>query len=289
MPIPCARSADEAWLYVDLHGCACGEYDFEPGTIALVNHPGHWGVNRYEITCVGCRSLRSFMFAIADHTRYRAAMAAGAFGGPEPSELIDAGEWFLLGCRTAQRGEGPDGALMIDEVAKFIAAGDEAPSDAAFDSVDGQRIRDAVPGAFRRDALVDRARRYRAGRLVGDEQRVPGLRRDYPDNRARNRLTDALKERIGRGAETLDFATLLAPEVTLELDALFGPGTGWDQYAVMLAAALRWARYQASPPGPGRRAELAEAVRLYDSLRGVADDWPVPDEVADLLRQLDGP
>ena len=295
MPLPGARSLPEIFLHIELNGCACGAPDRDDHDYALLELPGLLAMRR-EVTCSGCGRLRVFVFGIPDEDAYLRSLEG--FGGPEPSELIDAGEWMFCGCVTAAGGDGDIAADMIDEVAKFIGPGADRPGDDAFDSIDGQRVRDAMPAAFRRSALADRARRYRAGRLVGDEDRVPAPRREYIDNRARNRLIAVLMGRfrsiVGsyivdgppEGAARHGGNAVLDPEVDLELVGLLGPGRGFDQLGTMLAAQLRWERFTLFPSGRGR-GDLAEALRHYEALTGV-DEFPVPAEVRTLLEHIDG-
>jgi hypothetical protein len=295
MPIPGSRSPAESLLYMDLYPCACGEGEIQGLSLDLVEHPGLLATRRSG-TCAGCGRLRTFVFGIPDERAYLAMI--DGYGGPEPSALIDAGEWMFCGCVAALAGDGDLAAILIEEVAKFIEPGADRPPDDAFDSVDGQRVRDAMPSAFRAGRLADRARRYRRGALIGDEEHVPRLRRAFPDGRARNRLIEILMQRVRtlvgsyivdgppQGTDRHGHAVLLSPEVDLELVALLGPGTGGDELGTMLAAQLRYERFLAARSGPGRH-ELAEALRHYDALRDAAPDLPVPHEVETLLGYLD--
>ncbi|GAA3155994.1 hypothetical protein GCM10020001_094890 [Nonomuraea salmonea] len=96
----------------------------------------------------------------------RPTMPAGypTFGGPEPSELLDAGEWLWVADLTAGNVPVDDEAeahrtlsiatAAVEEVVKFIPPGaDEVPDD-GFWSQRGREMRAAEPGRFQLDRLL---------------------------------------------------------------------------------------------------------------------------------------
>jgi hypothetical protein len=136
-----ARTNHEAHLFMDLHPCGCGETAFDRASSVITLADGGLA-SRYAGTCARCGARREFVFRLpprpvpvpADEVRY---------GGTEPSELLDAGEWLWVAERYAgavpadshrlpeadrrrARGRLSAAAAALDEVLKF------APPDATF-------------------------------------------------------------------------------------------------------------------------------------------------------------
>ncbi|GAA2207359.1 hypothetical protein GCM10009850_028170 [Nonomuraea monospora] len=146
-------------MYLDLNPCACGsvETEWDSGVLSIEGSL----VKCYSGVCGGCRTEREHYFALPR----REVMPRDwpAFGGPEPSQLLDAGEWMWLADFTASNV--PEDAAnarrtlsmaraAVEEVLKFIPEGqDDVPAD-AFWSARGQEVRDAEPPRFRRDRLL---------------------------------------------------------------------------------------------------------------------------------------
>jgi len=157
MPYPIARSRDEAHLYLDLNPCACGSVDTD-WDHGLVSVEGEL-VSYYEGRCAACGAERRYLFGLPR----REVIPTGfpTFGGPEPSELLDAGEWLWVADLTA--GSVPEGGerqalsiarAAVEEVIKFVPPGrDEVPEE-AFWSERGRAVRAAEPGRFRLDRLL---------------------------------------------------------------------------------------------------------------------------------------
>ena len=161
MKFAVARARDEAHLYLDLHPCKeCGsaETEWERGLVSVEGALAdrYWGV------CDGCGAAREFLFGLPE----RPVMPSGypTFGGKEPSQLLDAGEWLWVSDLTA--GNVPAGdraeahrvlsvaAAAVDEVVKFIPPGlDEVP-DGGFWSERGKEMRLAESGRFQLDRLL---------------------------------------------------------------------------------------------------------------------------------------
>jgi hypothetical protein len=169
------RSVEEAHLYMAMHPCeVCGESDFECRS-AVIMAEGDLA-SRYEGECDGCGAARQFVFRLPEAVSLPGHRMR--FGGPEPSELLDAGEWLwvagnfaaveplgdlaeLTGEELAVARADLTGAVAaVDEVLKFLPEGAGEPPDEAFWSVRGRRVRDEAPEAFRRANLESRRAKY---------------------------------------------------------------------------------------------------------------------------------
>lgn len=174
MPLPLARTPREAHLYIELHPCACGT-GFVLGRSTLNQAEGGLLVRQYESACPGCGTARTFLFGLPDYPQ----VGPDVFGGDEPSQIIDAGEWLWLGHRWASsvpvvtsrfRRRDPEHDKMLkmavaamDEVLKFFPPGagedDELP-DEAFWTERGRGYRAKEPrGGWERGRLEA----YRSG------------------------------------------------------------------------------------------------------------------------------
>ncbi|MGW5688786.1 hypothetical protein [Nonomuraea sp. NPDC003754] len=155
---PVARTRDEALVYLDLNPCECGsvETEWDSGVVSVEGSLA----TCYSGVCEGCGAEREHLFSLPR----RETMPVGwpAFGGTEPSELLDAGEWMWLADLTA--GNVPDdpenarrtlsmARAAVEEVLKFIPEGrDDVPAE-AFWTARGREVRAAEPPRFRRDRL----------------------------------------------------------------------------------------------------------------------------------------
>ena len=178
MPFTVARSRDEAHLYLDLHPCdECGSIDTAWDS-ALVVLDGEL-TNRYAGTCAGCGTGRRFWFGLPE----RETMPAGypTFGGAEPSQLLDAGQWRWVADLTSGELPADDpgearrslaiAVAAVEEVVKFIPPGGNDVPQRAFWSEQGRQAYDAEPSRFTLDRLLaDRtAYRERAGSHPGEK------------------------------------------------------------------------------------------------------------------------
>ena len=163
-----ARSPLECRLYIELHPCRCG------GAAADISHRL---VTRddelcacYAGRCSHCGSQLEYMFALDAEIA-----ASTAFGGTNPSTIIDAGQYMEESERAARQVQvvGPSGQKVsakafliraiacLDEVVKWIPIGaDQVPTSAFFTS-EGLRIYTEDPGRFRRDRLLAVLAAYR--------------------------------------------------------------------------------------------------------------------------------
>src|SRR5947208_607578 len=161
MPFAVARTRDEAHLYLDLHPCEdCGSVDTAWDS-ALVDVGGELA-NRYAGTCARCGRQREYLFGLPE--RETVPVGFPTFGGPEPSQLVDAGQWLWVADLSAEgAAEDPEearGTLAIaiaalEEILKFMGAGAERVPERAFWSETGRRVRDQDPARFIRARLVE--------------------------------------------------------------------------------------------------------------------------------------
>jgi len=169
MPLPLARTPQEAQLYIKLHPCACGT-GFVFGHITLKQAEDGLLVQQYKSTCPGCGTVRTFVFGQPDWPH----VEPDAFGADEPSQLIDAGEWLRLahGWASVPFEPSPDpkhekvlklAISGMDEVLKFFppdAREDDELPDEAFWTERGRAYRANQPrGGWKRGRLEA----YRSG------------------------------------------------------------------------------------------------------------------------------
>jgi hypothetical protein len=160
MAFAVARTRDEAHLYLELNPCEdCGSIE-APWEHGLTEVDGELAIS-YAGVCPGCGAEREYLFGLP--ARETAAVSWPTFGGPEPSELLDPGQWLEVADRAAanvplDREEA--GRVLavaraaVEEVIKFIPpAQDAVPAD-EFWTPQGRRVRDAEPGRFRLERLL---------------------------------------------------------------------------------------------------------------------------------------
>jgi hypothetical protein len=168
MVLPPARTNAEAHLYMDLHPCGCGEIRF-PRHSSVVTAAGEL-VSRYTGTCPGDGAEREFMFRLPADLLAPPPDGTVRYGGPEPSELIDPGEWLSVADACARSvpadtatlaGDGLmearamlyRAAAAIDEVLKFIPSGADRVPETAFVTDRGRAAYAREPGRFRQPRL----------------------------------------------------------------------------------------------------------------------------------------
>lgn len=175
MWLPFARTFDEAYLYMDLRPCPCGESDFERTSTTVLD--GREPSVAFSGDCAGCGRHRRFSFQVPDVVP---ELGVGVrFGGDQPSRLLDAGEWmgvaelFERNARDlVEDAAEPDSVPVdeeqlsylteaalaaFDEVVKFLPAGD-GPDDlvpeGAFWSQPGRAILELGEQRFTRAELT---------------------------------------------------------------------------------------------------------------------------------------
>lgn len=164
--LPAVRTRDEADLYLELHPCArCGS--MEATWTGTATAQGSRPAYRYSGRCVECQEQREFVFALPDGRTTPADAGphpTTRFGGPQPSALLDPGEWLLVAdwCGEAaevaeRQGDDAEAAGLRwtavaawEEIGKFLPDGGDAVPAAAFWSTRGRTVYDREPGRFRR-------------------------------------------------------------------------------------------------------------------------------------------
>jgi uncharacterized protein YjbI with pentapeptide repeats len=179
-----ARSVPEEHVYIELHPCEkCGSplwtYTHE------LDVDGPRMTSRFDGKCKMCGAPRAFEFdmtgdAVSDTDPRR------FYGGPEPSELVDPGEWLIIADKRAKvapsspdglapaalaaaRGAMLEAAAAVEEARKFIPAGATEVPASAFRSDKGRAVHAAEPGRFRDFRLEAVAQTYAKilGRFAG--------------------------------------------------------------------------------------------------------------------------
>jgi hypothetical protein len=156
------RSIAEEHLYMQLNPCACGETAFEQKH--GIYGSGSTLSSRFEGPCKKCGGPRRFEFKVLDDPAKQPAWPS--YGGPEPSKIIDPGQWLSVSDRLAksvpgnshtfaepQRGEAKrmlqTAVACHEEVLKFLPPGAEEVPESAFFTAAGRAYRAAEPGRFR--------------------------------------------------------------------------------------------------------------------------------------------
>lgn len=194
MWLPYARTLDEAYLYIDLRPCPCGESGFDKTatTLTLPEEPAEpAGGPATQVValggeCEGCGRQRRFTFTMP--ATLPALDADVRFGdGSERSRLLDAGEWvgvaelFEANADELRETADPADGELAERLRYLIAAaaaatgeavlflpvgtaGDDQVPEGAFWSQAGRAIYELSPDRFRRANLAaelavrDRAR-----------------------------------------------------------------------------------------------------------------------------------
>jgi hypothetical protein len=178
-----ARSHNEAMVYVLLHACrACGEENRD----VTDEIEARDGVVHTEYTsfCRRCGNVDRYLFRLPERDPQTGEVGV-AFGGSEPSTIIDAGQWLAFADRTSTSGpvepggltpeERADAALAmqaaaaaVQEVVKFIEAGEERVPTSAIWTDRGRSEFDRDPWRMSRArlAVVEAAYREAAERLA---------------------------------------------------------------------------------------------------------------------------
>lgn len=156
-PYAIARTTTEVMLYLDLTACAgCGSDE------ASWRHDVAEAALRYAGVCGHCGAEREYLFSppcdgLLD--------GVATFGGPAPSELIDAGQWLAVADSIAAEVAAVDESdaarramayahEAVREVLKFVGPTGETVPDEAFWTDAGRAERERDPGRFRVNRLL---------------------------------------------------------------------------------------------------------------------------------------
>jgi hypothetical protein len=182
MSYPYARSYDEAYLYMELRPCVCGEAEFDKTTMSSFEDGAP--VSRYSGHCPNCGRTRQFTFRMPDGPpQISFGMQYG--WDDEPSKLIDPGEWLGVAdlFEANARAELNSGDIVGDdqltaifyllsaalaateEVAKFLPADADRVPEEAFRSQPGRMRFELTPDRFTR-AELERTRADREAALA---------------------------------------------------------------------------------------------------------------------------
>lgn len=169
MALRLARTNEEAHLYMDLHPCGCGEIRF-PRSSSVVETADGDLASHYTGTCPQDGAQREFTFRLPPQIVPPPGDGTVRYGGPEPSELIDPGEWLSIADAYARSVPADPTSLAadglaqarsmlnravaaIDEVLKFIPEGEDRVPERAFVTDRGRAAYAKEPGRFRRPRL----------------------------------------------------------------------------------------------------------------------------------------
>lgn len=171
-----ARSSFEAHLYMDLHPCACGSGgsgDFERQH--RLEAQGDDFVAVYEGACRQCGTSRRFAFRMAEEI----PPPPPAFGGAQPSQIIDPGEFAEVAFRISESAgiqllRTPESeryrlreavaytVAAFEEMLKFLPPGGDAIPADAFTSEVGKARYAREPRKFTRGIMERNVRDARA-------------------------------------------------------------------------------------------------------------------------------
>lgn len=182
MALPIARTVLESYLFMELHPCGCGEGRLTVSSSDLLQDADGTLARRRRGTCPGCQKPREFIFGVPEVLESGGASWELFFGGDEPSQIIDAGEWLDIAQRLAasvspsrwsrpsRRREGrevlTEAVAATNEVLKFIPQAADQVSEDAFWSDRGVQKYGEAPEQFRRGALGE----FRGGLLTALER-----------------------------------------------------------------------------------------------------------------------
>ncbi|WP_436522286.1 hypothetical protein [Actinoplanes sp. HUAS TT8] len=303
-----AHTYAEAYLYLDLTACECGETRFAPATHA------EDGTQRWYGPCPNCGRDRDFRFRFADYADRTTPGYVEYSHHPGPSELIDAAQWLWV-CeqyassvpatidelravpadqRAAVQLRLSAAGSALDEVFKFLPRGTEDMPGPALWSDWSRQSRAAAPDRFRRPWLERRADELR--RLLSALPGVPAAEffGGDPGYQAKlQRLSDVRSRWIARhGLAGLD-DTRVTPEqrheleraerAASDLDMATGFSLNLPGAAVAAYNRLPWAvqrQFKDDPAERDRRLAALTAVRADWLARTGHPAWD-PDSIED--------
>ena len=182
-----ARTAEEADLYVDLEAEAQGEVPVSRKRRKTERRRETFFL--YEVRCKSGKLLEFEFREDGLPTPRPGLRRKVAYGGPQQSLLIDAGEWMKVADRHADRAPGSLAGLperarreakadmeiavaAIEEVMKFLPDGADRVSSASLFSARGKAYFNKDVRRFRRDALSAQLEDFRGRLRRYDSSRV---------------------------------------------------------------------------------------------------------------------
>lgn len=141
-----------------LHPCTCGQRI----DVAALGHStaiadAQHLISSFSGSCASCQRALSFEFLIADD----APKGRASFGGSAPSTIIDPGEFYLASDEFAKAGDLERAIACLEEILKFIPAGEENVPASCFHSAAGARLKLERPGRFVNYLIEARIAAYR--------------------------------------------------------------------------------------------------------------------------------
>ncbi|MGI5237756.1 hypothetical protein [Dactylosporangium sp. CA-139066] len=169
MPVepPLARTPAEARLFVDMRLCPrCGAR--RTAWNSVLEHLGEGMAERYTGDCSNCGEHQEHLFRLPERHLRRPEGVTVFYGGAEPSQLFDAGEWLAMTYpvidqvkRDLAAGDAAGARLhtelawvFIDEAMKFLPDGADAVPPTALWTRRGRGEYDADPRRFTRRRLL---------------------------------------------------------------------------------------------------------------------------------------
>lgn len=169
------RSVAEEHLFMDFHPCVCGEADWSKLKQSL-SMRGQIMASVFAGPCQRCGTRRELLFTVLEPG---AQPRDSSFGGPEPSQILDPGQFLAASDRWSSSVPGSAAGLdntarrraaatmknaiaAMEEVLKFIPPGAEEPPKSAFRSSESSRLLREMPGQFRKPRLEARLKAYQA-------------------------------------------------------------------------------------------------------------------------------
>ena len=149
------RTSAEAQMYMDQQPCTCGDIEFDRQSAVMTD--GGVLCSRYFGKCRTCGTMREFVFELP--LTQRPITNQVEYGGSDPSQLLDAGQWLAISEYYAKLEPGtPDdldiARAAVEEVIKFLPDGVDSVPDIAFWTERGRAVRDREPARFRRARLA---------------------------------------------------------------------------------------------------------------------------------------
>jgi hypothetical protein len=154
---------------MELHPCQCSESAITAKSHASIQ--AEQGIaDEHTGICTGCGRNRRFVFRVPS----LAPQHTDRYGGPDPSQIIDAGEWRLVSLAYMEEQgnvrDRPDRLREVlqvalaayQEILKFIPPGQQEMPESAFFTKRGRQIRASEPSvSFTRsflEAMIDGVR-----------------------------------------------------------------------------------------------------------------------------------